>query len=72
MDTIIKPDHDWWGDIDQTIRCRCRAEFRGRAQIKNMGGGKLVKIVDRECPACGSDIQITRVSSDPETWTIEG
>jgi hypothetical protein len=68
--TIIKPDNDWWGEIDQTIRCQCGAEFRGRAQIKNMGGGNLVEVVDRECPGCGPEIQITRVSSDPEIWTI--
>lgn len=69
MQTIIDLENDWWPDVFQTIRCQCGMQFRGRAQIKNRGG-HLVHLIDRECPGCGTDVQVRASYGDPEVWTV--
>ena len=69
MRTVIDTSREWWPEVDQTIRCVCGAEFRGRHKFER-DGDTLKGVIDRECPSCGDACQVRGASSDPEIWTV--
>jgi hypothetical protein len=70
-----KPTPDW-SEMDRfgksTCYCRCETVFRSQAKVAFDASGKPWLLTRTPCPACGRDDACRRVSSDPETMTIDG
>lgn len=69
---MTKPVIDWeplhqYGK--QEIECRCGKVFRSYAKgVSHDGSFRL--FTETPCPSCGSDNDVRRASSGPESWTI--